>query len=126
MFIQDLIEQKMRKVRAQEAKRTARDVVIGLGIGATLGVAAGILLAPKSGKETREDIASGAKEVVDQVKDRVEEVGKTLKRELNDEELSNDIKAVSKKVEEKAKNVKATVKKGVADKVSAVKKSDVA
>ena len=126
MFIQDLIEQKMRKVRAQEAKRTARDVAIGLGIGATLGAAAGILLAPKSGKETREDIASGAKEVIDQVKDQVEEVGKTLKRELNDEELSRDVNAVTKKVEAKAKDVKAKVKNVVADKTSTVKKTDVA
>lgn len=126
MFIQDLIEQKMRKVRAQEAKRTARDIAIGLGIGATLGAAAGILLAPKSGKETREDIAAGAKEVIDQVKDQVEEVGKVLKKEMNDEELSKDIKAVTKKVEAKAKDVKSKVNKVVAEKPSASKKSDVA
>jgi len=126
MFIQDLIEQKMRRVRAQEAKRTARDIAIGLGIGATLGAAAGILLAPKSGKETREDIAAGAKEVIDQVKDQVEEVGKVLKKEMNDEELSKDIKAVTKKVEAKAKDVKSKVNKVVAEKPSASKKSDVA
>lgn len=126
MFIQDLIEQKMRRVRAQEARRTARDVAIGLGIGATLGAAAGILLAPKSGKETREDIATGAKEVIDQVKDQVEEVGKVLKKEMNDEELSKDIKAATKKVEAKAKDVKSKVKKAVAEKPSVSKKSDVA
>lgn len=126
MFIQDLIEQKMRRVRAQEAKRTARDIAIGLGIGATLGAAAGILLAPKSGKETREDIAAGAKEVIDQVKDQVEEVGKVLKKEMNDEELSKDIKAVTKKVEAKAKDVKSKVNKVVAEKPSVSKKSDVA
>jgi gas vesicle protein len=126
MFIQDLIEQKMRRVRAQEAKRTARDIAIGLGIGATLGAAAGILLAPKSGKETREDIAAGAKEVIDQVKDQVEEVGKVLKKEMNDEELSKDIKTVTKKVEAKAKDVKSKVNKVVAEKPSASKKSDVA
>lgn len=126
MFIQDLIDQKMRRVRAQEAKRTARDIAIGLGIGATLGAAAGILLAPKSGKETREDIAAGAKEVIDQVKDQVEEVGKVLKKEMNDEELSKDIKAVTKKVEAKAKDVKSKVNKVVAEKPGASKKSDVA
>ena len=91
-----------------------------------MGAAAGILLAPKSGKETREDIAAGAKEVIDQVKDQVEEVGKVLKKEMNDEELSKDIKAVTKKVEAKAKDVKSKVNKVVAEKPGASKKSDVA
>jgi gas vesicle protein len=37
--------------------------VIGAAVGLTVGAVAGILLTPKSGKETREDIANAAKEL---------------------------------------------------------------
>lgn len=37
--------------------------MIGAAVGLTVGAVAGILLTPKSGKETREDIANAAKEL---------------------------------------------------------------
>ena len=55
-------------MKAEAAKKTAKNVAIGVGIGTAVGVTAGVLLAPKSGKETREEIAKGAKEVVEKVK----------------------------------------------------------
>lgn len=39
-----------------------RDLLLGLFIGGLIGAALGILFAPKSGKETREDIVRKAKE----------------------------------------------------------------
>ena len=122
MFIQDLIERKVKRERALTAKKTAKDVAIGLGIGVTLGAAAGILFAPKSGKETREDIATGTKDVIEKVKDQVEEVGKFLKKELDDDTISEDVKAVSRKIKDKAEDVKTKVKKEVAEKEDEAKK----
>jgi len=126
MFIQELMELRARKARALVARITAKNVAIGLGVGAALGMVAGMLLAPKSGKKMREDIAAGSREVMEQVKDQVEEVSKILKRELDDEEISKDVKAVSKKAGEKVKEVKTKIKKEVADKESAILKKNAA
>lgn len=48
---------------------------IGVGIGALIGVVAGVLTAPKSGKETREDI----KQKSGELKDKAVESGKKVK-----------------------------------------------
>ena len=48
------------------------DLLVGLFIGGLIGTALGILYAPKSGKETREDISSKANELLVKAKDAVE------------------------------------------------------
>lgn len=53
-------------------KKTMKGVGVGLAVGALAGAIAGILLAPKSGKETREDI----KRYLIEMKDKIaEEIG---------------------------------------------------
>lgn len=126
MFIQDLIELKIRRANALAAKKTAKDVVIGLGIGLALGATAGMLLAPKSGKETREDIAAGTREVLEQVKDQVEETNKALKREVSEEEGIRNAKVTPKKVEGKAKEAKPNAEREVAGKGPVTLKKKVA
>jgi gas vesicle protein len=63
MDLKDLFKKKSSK------KQTAKNVAIGAGIGTAVGVAAGVLLAPKSGKETREDIAKTTKQTLENVKE---------------------------------------------------------
>ena len=46
----------------------SRDLLAGLLIGGLIGAALGILYAPKSGKETREDITCKANELLDKAK----------------------------------------------------------
>lgn len=46
--------------------------IIGAAIGAVAGVAAGVLTAPKSGKETREDLKIKAAELKEETARRVE------------------------------------------------------
>lgn len=48
-------------------------LLAGFGLGALLGAAAGILFAPKSGDETREDLSKKLKEVKDKTEDWVSE-----------------------------------------------------
>jgi len=49
-------------------------------IGGLIGVAVGVLYAPKSGKETREDIARKAEELMDKAKEEYERAVQTSKR----------------------------------------------
>jgi len=48
------------------------DLLAGLLIGGLIGVALGILYAPKCGKETRDDIAGKAKELLGKAKEEYE------------------------------------------------------
>jgi gas vesicle protein len=50
----------------------SRDLLTGLLIGGLIGAALGILYAPKSGKETRDEITGKAKELVDKAKEEYE------------------------------------------------------
>ena len=56
------------------------DFMKGLLIGGLIGVAVGVLYAPKSGKETREDIARKAEELMDKAKEEYERAVQTSKR----------------------------------------------
>jgi gas vesicle protein len=65
MSILSIIE-KSKKTRQ---KKTRKKVLAGLAVGAVVGAAAGILLAPQSGKETRENIANAAKQLPEKAKE---------------------------------------------------------
>lgn len=57
---------------AQESSNNGRTIVIAAIAGGLVGAVVGLLVAPKSGKELRQDISSKAKETWDKV-DLVEE-----------------------------------------------------
>jgi gas vesicle protein len=50
-----------------------RDLLAGLLIGGLIGTALGVLYAPKSGKETRDEITGKAKELLGRAKEGYEE-----------------------------------------------------
>lgn len=79
-----------RRAREKEARK---NVLLGLALGAIVGAAAGILLAPASGKKTREDLANAtaglpakAKEFAELSKAKLEEVRAKLKETKESEE----------------------------------------
>ena len=74
MILNELANQvkKVRSSRAKDMRRSrTKNMVIGVGIGSAVGVAAGILFAPKSGKESRQIIADKTSETVKNFKDNV-------------------------------------------------------
>jgi len=74
MVLYELANQvkKARSSRAKDMRRSrTKNMVIGVGIGSAVGVAAGILFAPKSGKETRQIIADKTSETVKNFKENV-------------------------------------------------------
>ncbi len=78
MTLKDLVTtSKKERLRRQRAK-AAQDIATGALIGVAAGAALGTLLAPKSGKETREDIKKMAMDTADRVKSAASTVGATL------------------------------------------------
>ena len=70
MKITDLIT----KGKKDQKKKVAKNLAIGTGVGAAVGAALGLLFAPKSGKETREDIARAGRQAAENVKESLNEI----------------------------------------------------
>jgi shikimate 5-dehydrogenase len=74
MILNELANQvkKLRSSRTQDVRRNrTKNLILGAGIGSVVGVAAGILFAPKSGKETRHIIADRTGKTVKNLKENV-------------------------------------------------------
>lgn len=100
-MVKKYLEEKRKRARREENLKTAKNVAVGTAIGTFIGAITGILFAPKSGKETREDIANKTKEVAGNIKEAVNEqmeVAKKIKGKVKDE-----IKQVYTDIKEKKK-----------------------
>jgi len=110
MIIKDLLDMagkdKKKKQRAQNAKKLAA----GIGIAATVGVAAGVLLAPKAGKETRQDIIDKAEDVVESTKEIAHKKVEFVKDSAS--HAAREIKSVIKDAHNKKDAVKKDIKVG--------------
>jgi gas vesicle protein len=72
IMINELTKQlrEIQRARAKSVqKNNAKGIVIGAGIGSLLGVAAGVLFAPRPGKETRRIIADRTSEAAKNMRD---------------------------------------------------------
>lgn len=63
----------------QRNQHTGRKIALGSLIAGAAGYLAGILTAPKSGKETRQDIADKAGDVKDSAEDQLKDLNEELK-----------------------------------------------
>lgn len=107
MALFNLIEKK----RKERKRKIVKAATVSTVVGGTLGVLSGVLLAPKSGKETRNDI----KEKVDEVKSITIEQTKNLK--------SNVVEAKSK-IKEYLKDKKDGLKEEAVEEVEAIEESN--
>lgn len=74
MILNELANQmkQLKNSRTETVRRNrTKNLIMGVGIGSVVGVAAGILFAPKSGKETRHLIADRTGRTVKNLKDNV-------------------------------------------------------
>ncbi len=78
MKLKDLLEQKKKKQERLRKKENAKKIAAGTATGILAGIAGGLLLAPKSGKETRQDISKAAKDINDTVKNKTIEAKKSV------------------------------------------------
>lgn len=95
MNVKDLFQKKK-----SSKKQTAKNVAIGAGIGTAVGAVAGVLLAPKAGKETRDDISNTTKKTLENVKDGLnvakEKIEELVKKEgccSKDTKAEEDVEA---------------------------------
>jgi gas vesicle protein len=79
MFFSDLLDMVNRKKREEERTKTALKFAVGMGIAATIGLARGILFAPKSGKETREALKKKAADTMEVFRDKIRTKTEVLK-----------------------------------------------
>ena len=91
MALYNLIEKK----RKEKRKRIVKTAAVSTLIGGTIGALSGVLLAPKSGKDTREDI----KEKMNDIKIKTIDQSENLKN--NVKEAKNKIKDYLKEKKEK-------------------------
>ena len=77
-----LVRNLQRKRKLEQQKKLAKGVAIGTLVGSVLGSAAGILLAPDSGKNTRKKIQDGAVELKHNVEKNVEGAKSNLENTL--------------------------------------------
>lgn len=102
------------------------DFVTGIVIGGLMGFVAGILLAPKSGKETRREIKEGAEELLNRAKEEYEQA---LDRSRSAYEVAiGKIKALDlpgkvDSLEKEIKNLSAEAKEKVHDKTGRFKRA---
>ena len=78
MNIKDMLEKKMKERQRIQKAKIAKRVAVGAIAGIATGVVGGILLAPKAGKETREDIAKTAKDLGENAISKSVEIKETL------------------------------------------------
>jgi len=68
----------------QQRKEAALKVLSGLAIGSLIGVIAGVLFAPKAGKETRQEIAEKVKETAAATSEKVKETMHEVKEKVEE------------------------------------------
>lgn len=94
MNIYDLINKKKKKQKAKAVKKAALTATIGV----TAGAAAGILLAPKSGKETRKDIVIKSTDAKDKLIEKTTTTKSAISTKLN--QHKKDLTVAKEKIAE--------------------------
>ena len=105
MGLYKIIEKKKKEQRKKVAKVTGMSIVSGVAAGAL----AGVLFAPKSGKETRKDIKEKSIEVANQIKTKSIDIKDNISVGL--EEKKEDIKEAKKKIDQYLASKKETEEK---------------
>ncbi len=110
MIIREMFEMIGKEKRRKQRIQNAKTLAIGISAAAAAGLAAGILFAPKSGKETRNDIKEKTKEVVENTKEAVTKNAKAMKESAA--EAVQGISNVLKDAHEKKTAVDEDLKEG--------------
>ncbi|MBU3073374.1 YtxH domain-containing protein [Clostridium estertheticum] len=70
MMFSNWFKNRKKEIQRKEKIRTAKKVIFGAAAGSLSGIIGGLLFSPKSGKETRKDIANSSKELKNNIKEK--------------------------------------------------------
>lgn len=103
MRLSQLLEEKRKAKKRQAMAKTAKTVGVTAIVGASIGAIGGILFAPKSGKETREDLKNTAIDANKKLKAKTEEAKIALneKMQTGKENISEANAKIKKYLKEK-------------------------
>lgn len=108
MMIKDLLDITGKERKKKQRIKNAKVLAAGIGIAATAGAVAGVLLAPKSGKETRKDIKDKATDAVETTKEVVHKKLEIVKDSAT--HAAHEISGVLKDAHDKKDAVKKDAK----------------
>lgn len=91
MSLRDVLYEARRERERRERNDTVRKIAVGTIVGSIIGVASGLLFAPKSGKETREDLQQFTRDTTEEVKLRAGEMYDSLREK--EAQLRTDIQS---------------------------------
>lgn len=95
MIIREMLENKKKEKARREKIKAVKRVAAGTVAGIAAGAVSGVLLAPKSGKETREDLTKTAKDLGENVKTKTVEIKGTVENKVT-ETKNNAVEAKDK------------------------------
>jgi len=110
MIIRDLLDLVRKEKRKRQRVKAAQKFAVGMGVVAAAGVATGILFAPKSGKEAREDLKEEVVNSVETIKDSFQKKVETVKDSAA--HAAQEVRNVIKDVHGKKESVKKDIKDG--------------
>ena len=102
-------KEKQRKLKIQTAKK----ILMGTAAGSVSGLLGGILFSPKSGKETREDIANSSKEITNNIKEKTIELKETIDNKVSD--AKDNVTDAKTKIKQKSTELKEAISNKVSD-----------
>ena len=108
MSMRNLLDLVSKEKIKQEREKAAKKFAVGMGVVAVAGVATGVLIAPKSGKEIRENMKIKAVNTVEAIKDTVQKKVETAK----DSAVSTNAASRKKRILSKTFRKNGRFKKG--------------
>jgi gas vesicle protein len=100
----------------EEQEKTKNNLFKGILIGSALGAAAGILFAPKSGKELRSDIKKKGNKILKDGKEIYSDAG------IKAKEIFGEVKHQAKELKEDAEDAGEKISGKVQEKIGQIKK----
>ncbi|HBG7058269.1 TPA: YtxH domain-containing protein [Clostridioides difficile] len=115
MNLSKKIEDKRKAKQRAEKVKKAKIATAGVVLGAVTGAVSGVLLAPKSGKETREDIKDASQQIAEKINMKTVDVKSKVSEKLEDKK-GNFIES-KKKIKKYIDNKKSVENSSEEDKI---------